>query len=350
MRSSAARRLGVLLLGAACAAGCGSADAASDSGGQDLGAAIAPHIAAGIERAHQVAAAGQSVADLQRKSVHFGNAYWLARLSLLSYSNEADIRSQLTAWGFDGIGARFFSNTCTDAFAFYVSAGAYAAVVFRGTEPTWSDGATDLESVKVPWLGAGLVHAGFHGRLLSIWNADASCNASEGLGSFLGARHGHGATGARALYMTGHSLGAALATLALAYAQAAACGHDTPCATPPAFDTAALYTFGSPKVGNESFAYATADAARGKTPIFRFVNANDLVPAVPTDLDPAEALFSNYRHVGDPGQSEESLEVWVQDRQLEVSDIGWHPPYSVGDHLGYLPPLELQARAHNQLH
>ncbi len=72
-----------------------------------------------------------------------------------------------------------------------------------------------------------------------------------------------------------------------------------------------------PKVGNESFAYATAAAARGKTAIFRFVNGHDIVTGLPTDVSPIEALVSDYRHVGDRGESEHLLEVWLQaDGQL----------------------------------
>jgi pimeloyl-ACP methyl ester carboxylesterase len=74
--------------------------------------------------------------------------------------------------------------------------------------------------------------------------------------------------GDRPVWFTGHSMGAALATLA-----------GTRCA-----NTRAVYTYGSPRVG---------DAAYGKSieaPIYRVVNNNDLVTRMPP--------LTSFRHVG----------------------------------------------------
>lgn len=65
----------------------------------------------------------------------------------------------------------------------------------------------------------------------------------------------------RTLYLTGHSLGGALALIATREM-----GSDS---------TGACYTFGSPRVGRFGFARDI------KTPMYRVVNANDLVPRVP---------------------------------------------------------------------
>jgi hypothetical protein len=76
------------------------------------------------------------------------------------------------------------------------------------------------------------------------------------------------------LYITGHSLGGALAQIASAV-----------------FDRdnlAACYTFGSPRVG-------TADFDRQvKCPHYRVINNWDLVPGIPLPW------FQGYRHTGDP--------------------------------------------------
>jgi alpha-beta hydrolase superfamily lysophospholipase len=71
------------------------------------------------------------------------------------------------------------------------------------------------------------------------------------------------------IFYTGHSLGAALATLAAA--------RRAP---------KALYTFGSPRVGNAAFI-----ASLGNIPIYRVVDDRDLVATVPP-----EAL--GFRHAG----------------------------------------------------
>ena len=324
-----------------------SSDGASDvpeSTGDEL--AQPAHIAPGIELAHRRAAPTTATpVERQQASVHYGNAYWLGRLSFLSYSNPTDIRSSLQNWGFDTKNTRIFENTCSGGVAFYVPVGSYAILVFRGTEPNWNDWSTDLTSLKIPWNGAGLVHAGFFERFDSLWSADPGCGMPEGLGSFLASRH---AAAALPLYLTGHSMGAALATLALATFQSEACGQSLPCDHGQSITPSALYTYGSPRVGDQVFARATAGIARDHTPIFRFVNSHDLVPAVPTDLNPIEALYSDYLHVSDDGEDEYELEIWVEDKRLEFATS--HSLYSLDDHVGYLEPLEFQARVHNQYH
>src|SRR5262249_54451343 len=80
--------------------------------------------------------------------------------------------------------------------------------------------------------------------------------------------------GAKPVWLTGHSLGAALATLAAARWAA---GHRVQ----------GLYTFGSPRVGNAAF------AATVPGPCYRFVNNNDVVTRLPPP-----GLFAGYRHVG----------------------------------------------------
>lgn len=336
--------LAILL--ASSGAACSST---SDDDGAGAGADLSAHhgqvhIAPGVELARAAATSG-SLADKQRASVHYGNAYWLIRMSMLSYwpDNDAGIKSTLSGWGFDGAHTRVFANSCTGGYALYVPADGLGIVVFRGTSDSWSDWSNDLDSTKIPWTGEGLVHTGFYARFLSLWEADPKCGVPEGLATFLAARHTPDATGKSpggALYLTGHSLGAALATLALAHTQIGQ----------PKVPVSALYTFGSPRVGNEAFAYSVADAAAGKTAIFRVVHGDDIVTSVPTDFDPIEALFSDYRHIAPRGEDESIFEVWVKDHQLKVAEPIAHPLWSWSDHGGYEPELEFHAGSHNQLH
>lgn len=150
-------------------------------------------------------------------------------------------RLGLTGWtGFDA------PATGTEAFAaIHVETGD-AFVVFRGTAPgDIKDLGTDLNVRPVAWAGGGSVHAGF---------AAAFASVRDDIESWLD-RHAPGAT----LTLTGHSLGAALATLAMSHWQARR-----------------LITFGCPRVGDRQFASTiAADAA------VRYVGCCDIVCNVP---------------------------------------------------------------------
>lgn len=129
---------------------------------------------------------------------------------------------------------------------------------FRGTEITQpSDVIADLRASKNRAESRGKVHKGFKGELDKLWpeiQKDLPPNSHL------------------PLFITGHSLGAAMATLAtsrLGYAK-----------------VKALITFGSPRVGNKEFVRnLTVDH-------FRVVNNNDAVTKVPL-------WIMGYRHHGE---------------------------------------------------
>jgi pimeloyl-ACP methyl ester carboxylesterase len=104
------------------------------------------------------------------------------------------------------------------------------------------------------------VHRGFAGALEEVWEP-------------LAARLDALAAGGRRVFFTGHSLGAALATMAAARWRARAVA-----------EAAAVYTFGSPRVGDAAFVASLA------CPVFRIVNNNDVVAHVP--------LPGLYQHAG----------------------------------------------------
>lgn len=189
------------------------------------------------------------------------NAYALALAADLAYEkNEATARATLQSWGLTG--AEFFD--CNDTQAFLAGNGQIAILAFRGTEPDeLKDWVTDAEFAQVshPW---GQVHAGFDLALEQVW-----AKISAALPAFLA----QGQT----LWITGHSLGAALAALAVArLLQADKAVHG-------------LYTFGQPRTGDEEFTQAFD--SRFKNRAFRFVNKEDIVTRVPP-----RAL--NYSHLG----------------------------------------------------
>jgi triacylglycerol lipase len=136
--------------------------------------------------------------------------------------------------------------------------------VFRGTEITdFSDIKADLKFRLTPVESdgeAGKVHRGFKKSLDMVW--DAISEDMERLAE------------GRTVIFTGHSLGAAVATLAFSR-------HDD--------YLAQLYTFGSPRVGNSDYA-AVLNFKHGER-IFRFINNSDIVCRHPM------AVW-NYRHCG----------------------------------------------------
>lgn len=172
----------------------------------------------------------------------------LARLAYLHFESDPAQAAQLTqALARAGIaGFRAFSNADTDTQALGLRlAGGEAVVVFRGTQPERvTDIGTDLEATLTPWPRGGRVHEGF---------AEAFRSVQGPIGAWLAQ------SGAAARIFTGHSLGAALATLAAAHWQ-----------------PGRLITFGSPRVGDAAFVATLAG-----TPIDRFVDCCDIVTFVP---------------------------------------------------------------------
>lgn len=164
-------------------------------------------------------------------------AYVREKERLEIYLKRADF-TLVEAIGYDRRGTQFF-----------IAKSDYAArpvmiVAFRGTEledPT--DVFVDLRLAKGFWEGAGKVHEGFRDALPD-----------------LAALGGEVPSDARVLY-TGHSLGAALATLAAALHR-------------PTY----LYTFGSPRVGDAEFVASIFGIDHE-----RYVDCCDLVAKVPPD-------------------------------------------------------------------
>lgn len=154
-----------------------------------------------------------------------------------------------------------------------------AVIAFRGTEPKqFADVAVDLKLYRTRldehgWpAGWGSVHSGFHQAFMEV-EALLLSKLRELEGS-----------GVR-VWITGHSLGAALGTLATARAlRAIDEGAD--------LKLGGLTTFGSPRVGDTEFAAALEGrAAKRGVPLVRVRNENDVVTAVP-------GASLGYAHVG----------------------------------------------------
>jgi hypothetical protein len=187
-----------------------------------------------------------------------------------------------------------------------------ALIVFRGTEPTkWSDVVTDLKAWKVPLAdGWGNVHAGFRAAFESV-GAQLRAKLDEWKGQKV------------QIWVTGHSLGAGLATLMAAeILRRNEAGEQ--------FELRGLYTFGSPRVGDKAFrTQLVSMAAKHGTQIVRFRNGNDIVTAIPRVVE--------FEHVGRVAHLSED--------KLDLGDAD--PPYgglgSLADHdiAGWVRPKKV---------
>ncbi len=210
------------------------------------------------------------------------NAWWLAEASMLAYSEP-----QFAAPRFEGAGlpeVEFFDGESTQC---YVAGNDdFAVVAFSGTELRRREERDDIRNILADWLvnldfgmsdweRGGRVHGGFEKALDEVWGR---------LKSHL--------DGNRPVWFTGHSLGAALATLA-----ADRCGGDV----------REVYAFGSPRVGDRGF----GDVLRAD--VHRFVNNDDLVCRVPPP--------PLYRHVGGLNYIDDEGIVHHEPRFWETSEL-----------------------------
>jgi triacylglycerol lipase len=191
------------------------------------------------------------------------NAWWLAEASTLVYADEAYVNQRFKEAGLKR--TRFFNRSGTQCFI--ASNDRFAIVVFRGSE-IWkrnerfdpsqmiADFKTNIDIRLSDWIRGGRVHRGFKAALDDVWEEmlpEIKILEARGI----------------KIWVTGHSLGAALATLAADRLQ----------------DVQGLYTFGSPRVGDQGF------QARFQLKAFRVVNGNDIVVSIPAE--------GPYRHVGE---------------------------------------------------
>lgn len=205
-------------------------------------------------------------------------------MDLKQAENQTDITCILSAIVYNDNCANVLKDNNFRKVQFFDKGGAQAVagvrddttyIVFRGTEPSeLNDLKADLKAwrVKDPTTGFK-VHAGFCAEVDDIWNE--ICIWYE-------------ANKTDKLVITGHSLGAAMATIAASRL--------------PADE---LYTYGSPRVGG----YRFRRFMNKKCKIYRYVNNNDIVCRVPGPII--------YDHVGtlcyinSAGKVIENASIWV---------------------------------------
>ncbi len=204
------------------------------------------------------------------------NAWWLAEAAFLAYTEPQFAEPRFRDAGLAEV--RFFSGESTQCYVAHNDD--FVIVAFRGSESHKREGAhgRDIHYIVADWMvdlnidlvdseQGGSVHQGFKEALDEVWYTQDQRGEHQCLESYLDEVSNEDCR-RRTVWFTGHSLGAALATLAAAR-------HG---------DVAGLYTFGSPRVGDRVF------AAGFHINTYRFVNNDDLVTKVP--------LPGPYRHVG----------------------------------------------------
>ena len=196
------------------------------------------------------------------------NAVWMARLSNIVYEKDDDgspnvdaIMEQLQSYD-DRISSVIPENK-NSAQAIFVEHEEWMAMVFRGTDE-FADWLDNL-SIKTERTDFGDFHHGFYRSLEDVWDTIYSAYSKAV------------AKNKKPLFITGHSLGGAMATVVAAkfiY-------MDRPFTS--------LYTFGQPRAVTRETARLINSEAGGR--YYRFQNNMDVVSRIP-------ARISGYSHAG----------------------------------------------------
>lgn len=286
-------------------------------------------------------------------------AYQLARASFSAYFPMENVEKVKTELGFDRVTKVVDSQSDTQAYVF--SNGGSVVVAFRGTQTSrWKDVLTDISLLQTDGLW-GDIHRGFRGAFISIRDELMPVMRSHGAAS-------------KNLFITGHSLGGALATLLAGFITYQELRDALPAALsakdkqalmlsrgdPRHLDLGApagdctktidtirkakpdwkgpkavkgLYTFGAPRVGNHAFASCFDAALKSRS--FRVVNSADVVPMVPR---------AGYEHTGQMAyidrnnaltENVSGPEMFLDRVRATISDVA----HLMNDHLTYVEDI-----------
>lgn len=179
----------------------------------------------------------------------------LAKVSEATYDNPDKAKIKFKALGYDIV--KYFENDGAEAYI--IKNSEEFVLSFRGTQVTqMSDIVADLKAGKTISDSGGKVHIGFNDEVNKLWS-DIMSNIFEHIPVD------------KNFHITGHSLGAAMATIAASRLQE---------------KITTLVTFGSPRVGTKEFVESI------QVDHYRVQNNNDDVVKVPPYL-------LGYRHHGE---------------------------------------------------
>jgi hypothetical protein len=219
----------------------------------------------------------------------------MAKLSMLAYVRfEEPNKRRILEAAVERAGLKLVACVAAnDVEAFIVEHDYFMAVAFRGTTSAQDrkiDTSIGIEKASVSGFSMPVrVHAGFYRAFLTV-----EAVIREALTRPNGDKPNN-----KAIYLTGHSLGGAIALVASAEYSG---GDDL------GARIAAVYTFGAPRVGEKGFAQNV------KAPHYRVVNDGDVVPLVPPN-------FLRYRHSVEPLLLKRKV-----DRVVRKRSDGWIVP------------------------
>ena len=251
---------------------------------------------------HLAGPAADTDADADSARYSSKRSLWMALCAAAAYADPAEADKIFRAAGCDLVIPIIARDT--EAYLARHPGGSRPVTVlsFRGTrglQDMFSD--VKAKRMKVPWLPACRAHQGFLVALEAVWNEIV---------------HHVQASRPETLFVTGHSLGGALAILA-GYRLTL---QGSPCRP------AAIYTIGCPRVGNGALAQRIDESVK----VYRVVWAGDQVPHLPP-------WYFGYRHAGEerwlrPGASS------VQPKYLGRTIVEWLFPREPDLVTGTRPP------------
>ena len=230
------------------------------------------------------------------KTFDAANALLLAEASEVAYSTEAAARALMLQRGLQNFQWIDLSGVFQDLHAFAAANNEFAVLAFRGTADV-HDWMTDLYAtpVRFSWIfqggpDVGEIHAGFGHALSDGWTKVV--DAVRAVAPIPPVMETDSVDARRTLWITGHSLGGALAVLTAAAFSLLPDRVIRP--------VSGIYTFGQPRIGLYNFCDNYARLLTPRT--FRLVNNQDLVPRVPFrgwDYSDVGEMV-HFTHSGDP--------------------------------------------------
>lgn len=232
---------------------------------------------------------------------HFSTAWWMAKFSELAYEDQNTIADELDAIkNIDCDYFVFFENQDTEAYIARFTQG-FAVLAFRGTEKDYFDIVTDISALMRP-IGSATgakVHGGFLTGFQNVWGTFAPRKYQEyqkyqenqesetphemeirvegrpkGIANIL-SDFGFCGSDELDLYITGHSLGGALASIAGYYLS------DSKAFYSEQLNIAGVYTFGAPRLFDKK---AEQRFQESDIDCHRFIYDADIVAQLPPSM------------------------------------------------------------------
>ncbi|MEM1401889.1 MAG: lipase family protein [Pseudomonadota bacterium] len=260
-----------------------------------------------------------------RKTYHPDTSLSLAVACDLAYKAPSRVKTVAKGWGFNQVSLIDVQKGADIDTQGYVMANATDIIcVFRGSDAI-EDWFANFQAVTDPGPLTGTkAHEGFQDALYP-----AVIAISNAIDSFGGAE--------KRLWLTGHSLGGALCSLYAGMLME------------NSYDVYGIYTFASPRPGDDKFAVAL-NSAMEHGPHFRVVNEGDIVPHVPPEpffSHPGRRVLLSFR------RRESRVSTWrawrkkIFEELMDMTGKVWRIKSNHVLHapkLGYIPRLIADAK------